>query len=206
MSPCALALDWSLDGSVGAAFLVVVLATGLLYLEAVAHGQRRDHRGRCWPRNRTACFLAGLTVLVLDLYSGIGTEAETRLSVHMVEHMVMWVVVAPLLTAGAPVRLALYSLPRSGFSLRSGSEAHRSPSTVTTSRRSARRRARLLVCAHHLAGGQIDGLSVMERVQRGARLQQRVSIAVSRARSGRRCAGLYRPNSERMGETRIWRS
>ena len=51
---------------------------------------------------------------MLDLYSGIGTEADARLSIHMVEHMVMWVAVAPLLIAGAPVRLALYSLPRSG--------------------------------------------------------------------------------------------
>ena len=114
MSPHALALDWSLDGPVGAAFLVVVLATGTLYLEAAAHGRRRDRRGRHWPRNRTACFLAGLAVLVADLYSGIGTEADAQLSVHMLEHMVVWVVVAPLLVAGAPVRLALYSLPRSG--------------------------------------------------------------------------------------------
>jgi cytochrome c oxidase assembly factor CtaG len=55
-----------------------------------------------------------LAVLVVDLYSGIGTEADTRLSVHMLEHMLMWVVAAPLLVAGAPVRLALYSLPRTG--------------------------------------------------------------------------------------------
>ena len=51
---------------------------------------------------------------MVDLYSGVGTEADTRLSVHMLEHMVLWVVVAPLLVAGAPVRLALYSLPRNG--------------------------------------------------------------------------------------------
>ena len=43
-----------------------------------------------------------------------GTEADQRLSVHMVEHMVMWLVVAPLLAAGAPVRLAFYALARSG--------------------------------------------------------------------------------------------
>ncbi len=60
------------------------------------------------------CFIAGLAVLVVDLYSGIGTEADARLSIHMVEHMVIWVVVAPLLAAGAPVRLALFALPRGG--------------------------------------------------------------------------------------------
>jgi putative membrane protein len=108
----ALALDWSLDGAVGEAFLVLTVAVGLLYLLAAKVGSRRDRRRRTWPHRRTACFLAGLLVLLVDLYSGIGTEADTRLSVHMVEHMVMWVVVAPLLAAGAPLRLAFFALPR----------------------------------------------------------------------------------------------
>jgi putative membrane protein len=110
----AIALDWSADGTFGAAFLVALVLVGVVYVQAAARGQRLDRRGRRWPRGRTACFLAGLAVLVLDLYSGIGTEADTRLSVHMLEHMVMWVAVAPLLVAGAPVRLALYSLSRDG--------------------------------------------------------------------------------------------
>jgi cytochrome c oxidase assembly factor CtaG len=110
----ALARGWSLDGTLGVAFLVAVVVVGLVYLESAARGRRLDRRGRAWPRARTACFLAGLVVLVVDLYSGIGTEADARLSVHMIEHMVICVVVAPLLVAGAPVRLALYSLPRKG--------------------------------------------------------------------------------------------
>ncbi len=114
MSPRALALDWSLDGPLGVTFLVAVLAVALLYLLAAGRGRYRDRRARPWPRKRTACLLGGLTVLVADLYSGIGTEADLRLSVHMVEHMIMWLVVAPLLAAAAPVRLAFYSLPRAG--------------------------------------------------------------------------------------------
>jgi len=112
MSLRALALDWSLDGPVAAAFLVLTVAGGFLYLLAANIGTRRDRRHRRWPRERTICCLAGLTALTVDLYSGIGTEADTRLSVHMLEHMVMWVVVAPLLAAGAPLRLALFALPR----------------------------------------------------------------------------------------------
>jgi putative membrane protein len=109
-----LALDWTVDGPVGAAFLVLVAGVAATYLAAAAHGDRHDRRGRTWPQRRTACFLAGLALLVIDLYSGIGTTADVRLSVHMVEHMVLWVVVAPLLAAGAPVRLAFYALPRGG--------------------------------------------------------------------------------------------
>ncbi len=110
----ALALRWGVDGPVGAAFLLLVVAVGALYLQAAAYGARRDRRHRAWPRRRTACFFAGLAVLVVDLYSGLGTEADLRLSVHMLEHMVLWVVVAPLLAAGAPVRLAFYALSRDG--------------------------------------------------------------------------------------------
>jgi cytochrome c oxidase assembly factor CtaG len=114
MSLRALALDWSLDGSVGIAFLLFTVAAGGVYASAAVIGSRRDRRHRIWPRRRTACFCAGLAVLVVDLYSGIGTQADVRLSVHMVEHMVMWVIVAPLLAAGAPIRLALFALGRDG--------------------------------------------------------------------------------------------
>jgi putative membrane protein len=114
MSLRALALDWSLDGSVGIAFLILTVAAGGVYASAAVIGSRRDRRHRRWPWRRTACFGAGLAVLVVDLYSGIGTQADLRLSAHMVEHMVMWVVVAPLLAAGAPIRLALFALGRNG--------------------------------------------------------------------------------------------
>ena len=53
-------------------------------------------------------------MLVIDLYSGIGTQADVRLSTHMIEHMFLWLVVAPLLAAGAPIRLAFFVLGRRG--------------------------------------------------------------------------------------------
>ena len=114
MSPRALALNWRIDGRDATAFLVLVGATGSLYLLGAARGNSRDRRGRRWPRGRSVCFIAGLGVLVVGLYSGIGAQADERLWAHMLEHMVIWVIVAPLLAAGAPVRLAFYSLPRRG--------------------------------------------------------------------------------------------
>ncbi|MGZ6627848.1 MAG: cytochrome c oxidase assembly protein [Solirubrobacteraceae bacterium] len=58
--------------------------------------------------------MAGLALLAVDLYSGIGTQADVRLSAHMLEHMIMWLAVAPLLAAGAPIRLAFFALGRGG--------------------------------------------------------------------------------------------
>jgi putative membrane protein len=109
-----LATEWSIDGTVGLVLALATLATAVLYLAAAAIGGRRDRRGRRWPWRRSAFFLAGLTVLLVDLYSGIGAQADSRLAAHMVEHMVMWLIVAPLLVAGAPVRLALFALGRGG--------------------------------------------------------------------------------------------
>jgi putative membrane protein len=106
--------EWSIDGAFGLALALATVGVAVLYLVAAAIGTRRDRRGRRWPRRRTACFLGGLAVLLLDLYSGVGTEADSRLSAHMVEHMIIWLVVAPLLAGGAPVRLAFFSLGAKG--------------------------------------------------------------------------------------------
>jgi hypothetical protein len=111
--PVALVLDWKLDAS-AAALLAQLGSVAVLYLTAVARAKRCDRRGRQWPKHRTFFFLAGLATAGIDLCSRVGTEADTRLSAHMLEHMILWTIVAPLLAAGAPVRLAFRSLPRAG--------------------------------------------------------------------------------------------
>jgi cytochrome c oxidase assembly factor CtaG len=113
MSLRALALDWRFDPS-AAALLAQLAAVATLYLVAVTRRNKRDRRGRRWPRRYTLAFLAGLTTGAIDLCSGIGSQADSRLSAHMLEHMVLWLIVAPLLAAGAPVRLAFYSFSAPG--------------------------------------------------------------------------------------------
>jgi putative membrane protein len=113
VNPLKLALEWRLDGeTVGV--LIDAVAIAAVYLFAVAYGEAHDRRSRRWPLDRTALFLCGVALFAVDLGSGIGAEADQRLSVHMLEHMVLWVGVAPLLVAGAPVRLALFALPPPG--------------------------------------------------------------------------------------------
>ena len=114
MSLHAFATEWGTDGPIGLAFTLVAAASGAVYLLAAAIGRHRDRRGRRWPLRRTACFLGGLAVLVVDLDSGIGGLADDHLAAHMIEHMVIWLIVAPLLAAGGPVRLALFACGRDG--------------------------------------------------------------------------------------------
>ena len=65
-----------------------------------------------WPARRTASALAGLAAIAVALGSGIDARAHELLSAHMVQHMLLGLVAAPLLVASAPVRLALGTLPR----------------------------------------------------------------------------------------------
>ena len=101
--------EWGLDGTVGLIFSLLTGATGIAYLATGEIGRRRDRRSRRWPLRRTGCFLAGLTVLLVALDSGIGAAADAHLSAHMVEHMLIW-----LLAAGAPARLAFFASGRPG--------------------------------------------------------------------------------------------
>ena len=132
MSLHAFATEWGTDGPIGLAFTLLAVASGVVYLLAAEIGRRRDRRGRPWPLRRTACFLGGLAVLVVDLDSGIGGLADDHLSAHMIEHMVMWLIVAPLLAAGGPVRLALFACGRDGRR-RLARWLHSRPVTVLTS-------------------------------------------------------------------------
>jgi putative membrane protein len=83
-------------------------AVSLAALAAAYAGGLR--RARAWPRARTAAFYAGVAVLLLALESGVHEWAERLQSVHMAEHMLICLVAAPLLAAGAPLTLALRAL------------------------------------------------------------------------------------------------
>jgi cytochrome c oxidase assembly factor CtaG len=110
----SIALDWSLDGPTGAAALAVIAILLGIYLTAARHGRQRDRRHRRWPARRAVYFSTACLLLVIDLYSWLGIEADRRVDVHMLEHMIMWSVVAPLIAASAPVRMAFYALGSTG--------------------------------------------------------------------------------------------
>jgi cytochrome c oxidase assembly factor CtaG len=97
--------DWGIDPI---PFVVAVWAVGL-YAFGVAVMRRRGDR---WPAGRTWAFVGlGMGSFVLATLSGLGRYDTTLLSVHMVQHMLLSMVVPLALALGAPVTLALRTLP-----------------------------------------------------------------------------------------------
>jgi putative copper resistance protein D len=85
-----------------------VLAAGALYLWGVTRLRRR---GDLWAPARTSVFLVGLALIAFVTVSGIEAYDTTLLSVHMVQHMVLSMLAPIFLALGAPVTLALRTLP-----------------------------------------------------------------------------------------------
>jgi cytochrome c oxidase assembly factor CtaG len=76
------------------------LMSGALYVSAARRVER-------WPAARTATFLAGVAITFVTL--GLPDE---DLRVHMVQHLTLALVAAPLLVAGSPLALALRAAHR----------------------------------------------------------------------------------------------
>ena len=85
--------------------LGTLLAAGL-YLWAIRR-VRQQHPIHPPSRWRTAAFFAGLAAILVALISPIEAYEDALFSVHMVQHMLLELVAAPLLLLGAPVTLAL---------------------------------------------------------------------------------------------------
>jgi cytochrome c oxidase assembly factor CtaG len=105
-SPSAIFTEWGLPPVL---FVLVVWASGL-YLFGV---WRLHERGDRWPVGRSAAFLVGgMGSFFFATSSGIAAYDDTLLSVHMVQHMILTMVVPLFCALGAPVTLALRTLPR----------------------------------------------------------------------------------------------
>ncbi|WP_244242357.1 cytochrome c oxidase assembly protein [Nocardioides seonyuensis] len=97
--------DWGIDPF---PFVLTIWVAGL-YLLGVSVLRRR---GDAWPWGRTLAFVGvGMGAFFVATASGIGRYDTTLLSVHMVQHMILSMVVPLALALGAPVTLALRTLP-----------------------------------------------------------------------------------------------
>ncbi len=93
---------WSFDPTI---WLPVLLA-GAVFLLAVRH-VNRAHPDNPVPRRRLVYWFAGLGALILALQSPIERYDTTLFSIHMVQHLLLTMLVAPLLVLSAPITLLL---------------------------------------------------------------------------------------------------
>ena len=98
----SLVLGWTFDPL---PTLGIAVATGW-WLWAV---RRVDslHLSNPVPRSRTLAFLAAMIALAFALISGIGRYDTSLFSIHMVQHVLLMLVAAPLIALSAPITLVL---------------------------------------------------------------------------------------------------
>ena len=89
--------------------ILLVAVPAVLYLLGV---RRLRSRGDAWPVGRTVSFLVGgLGVIALATLSGLAAYDTSLFGVHMAQHMLLSMVATVFLALGAPVTLALRTLP-----------------------------------------------------------------------------------------------
>jgi putative membrane protein len=93
------------------------IATALL-AAAYGHGLwvlwRRAGMGHGVTAKRASLFAAGLLALTLALVSPLAHLADELLSAHMVQHLLLVMIAAPLLVLGQPLAVLAWALPRRG--------------------------------------------------------------------------------------------
>ena len=90
--------------------LALIALSGAVYLLGAWTLQRRGDRWSGW---RTLSFtVGGLGSLLVATCSSLATYDEVLLSMHMAQHMVLTMVAPVFLALGAPVTLALRTLPQ----------------------------------------------------------------------------------------------
>ncbi len=98
LTPGELALAWRPN-----AVVLVVLGLSLaVYLGGV---QSLARAGLRWPAGRTAAFVAGLALALVDLCSGVATYAPAMVSVQVTQLLVAMLLVPALLVLAAPCTL-----------------------------------------------------------------------------------------------------
>ena len=104
----SLLLDWTFEPL---PTLAIAVAVGW-WVWAVRRVDRA-HRANPVPRRRSVAFGLGMLAIAFALLSGIDRYDTTLFSVHMVQHILLVLVAAPLIAMAAPITLILrLSSPR----------------------------------------------------------------------------------------------
>jgi putative copper resistance protein D len=90
---------------------LLLLAVAGLYGYGVWRLAKAGHR---WPIGRSVGFGIGLAFIAIANVSGLAAYEDVLLSAHMVQHMLLAMIAPIFLALGAPVTLALRTLPPGG--------------------------------------------------------------------------------------------
>lgn len=94
--------------------LALVTLPGAAYLVGLHRLWANAGRRRVVRRGQALAYLGGLSVVALAVASPLDTMAGARLSMHMVQHVLLVGVAAPLIAVGAPLPTLLWALPDRG--------------------------------------------------------------------------------------------
>ena len=88
-------------------FALLILAT-LLYFKGIRIMRKRGDK---WPVGRSLSFFTGILVINYAINGAIGVYAHFGFSYHMIEHMILGMIAPIFIVLGAPITLALRTLP-----------------------------------------------------------------------------------------------
>jgi putative copper resistance protein D len=92
------------------ALMIGLLVTAVaLYIKSVVQLSRRGDK---WPVGRTVAFALGISAIDYATSGGLGVYAKFSFEYHMVAHMVLGMVAPIGIVLGAPITLALRTLPQ----------------------------------------------------------------------------------------------
>lgn len=99
---------WLFEYQPDALTLALLVLVSLLYLKGVRILRKRGDK---WPLGRTFSFLIGILIVNYAVNGSIGVYSHFGFSYHMIEHMILGMIAPIALVLGAPVTLALRTLP-----------------------------------------------------------------------------------------------
>lgn len=100
--------SWSLSPTILGGLLLVAL----LYAQGVATVWRQAGPGRGISYGRVVAFALGLLTLFIALISPLDALSEALLAAHMVQHLLLMLLAAPLLVYGLPPAALAWATPR----------------------------------------------------------------------------------------------
>jgi cytochrome c oxidase assembly factor CtaG len=92
--------------------LILIIVTGFVYVRGAREVWRAAGPGRGIRRWQVNAYLAGLAAVAIALISPLDGMAQQLFSAHMVQHLLLVSIAAPLLALGAPQVGLLWGLPR----------------------------------------------------------------------------------------------